>query len=96
MKKIKAKKGESIAETLVAVLIMALAFLILVGAVMTAGRINARIKNGEVQFSTAGETETLSDVTLGAKTISVKHHPKSEESNYEYYKYVGEADGGST
>lgn len=56
MKKLASKSGESIAETLIAVLILSLAFLILTGAVATAAKINGEFKNGSVAVGPAASS----------------------------------------
>ncbi len=53
MKKLKKTRGESIAETLVALLIASLGLMILAGAITTAAKINADLKNDEVVFREA-------------------------------------------
>ena len=63
MRRRRANAGESIAETLVAVLLMTLVFLMLTGAVVTAAHINEAIKNEQSAFS-VGETPGELNVTL--------------------------------
>ena len=86
MKKLKQKTGESIAETLVAVLIMSLAFLMLTGAVVTAARINHRAKNEEVAFSSGGtSTETAVSIGLGLSPSGSMNITLYETENGYYY-----------
>ena len=54
MKRLKQKKGESIAEALVAILVIAFAFVIMTGAVAAAARVNETIKNDETAFPIEG------------------------------------------
>ena len=88
MKK-RSRAGESIAETLVAVLIMALVFLMLSSAVTSAVRINGELKNQETVFST-GDRETedvVLTVAVDAQTpvsANAKHH---RSNGYCYYEY---------
>ena len=90
--RLKQKTGESIAETLVAVLIMAVAFLMLTGAVVTAARINNRIKNADVSFA-AGTSEepSPSKVTISldgiAAEVEVTVYQTETENGYYYYYY---------
>ncbi len=90
MKK-RSRAGESIAETLVAVLIMALVFLMLSSAVTSAVRINEELKNQETVFST-GDRETedvVLTVAVDAQTpvsVNAKHH---RSNGYSYYEYQG-------
>lgn len=50
-KKIFSAHGESIVETLIALMIVAMSFTILAGAIVTAARVNAGIKNENETFS---------------------------------------------
>ena len=67
--KLRNRRGESIAETLISILFIALAFVILCGAVLTASRTNESLKNDELAFYNdnveKGEPET---VTLYVKS----------------------------
>ena len=95
--RITSRAGESIAETLVAVLIMALAFLVLTGAVLTAARINARIQNKDVAFNTqenAPETTevpvyiTLDGDSEQSEQYKVLYHRVTNgTTEYEWYEY---------
>lgn len=86
----RANAGESIAETLVAVLIMALVFLMLAAAVMAAARVNNTIKNEDVAFDTASD-EVVNpayavDITIGSKTGSVSAALHKTANGYYYYE----------
>ena len=52
--RLKKNKGETIAEALVAVLIMELVFVFLANAVITSAGINARARNTDVSFEVGG------------------------------------------
>ena len=83
MKKLKKTNGESIAETLVAVLLMSLAFLMLVGAVVTAARINDRVRNSDVTFAAA-------DTPVGERDISINVNGTAKTAgNVEIYNKTG-------
>lgn len=58
MKRLKNKQGETIAETLVAIMIMAIAFVIMTGAVAAAARINERLKNDKEAFQVSEDAGT--------------------------------------
>ncbi|MBP5167494.1 MAG: hypothetical protein ILP09_09580 [Oscillospiraceae bacterium] len=85
------RAGESIAETLVAVLIMALAFLMLTTAVTSAARINSAVKNE------ASAPDTASAPADQAYGLSVRVGGSAEknttatlyktENGYYYYEY---------
>lgn len=61
MKKIRSKKGETIAETLVAMMIVAMSLTILAGAIVSAAKVNSKVKNAEVSFiNDGGDGEIIS------------------------------------
>lgn len=90
MYKLKRKTGESIAETLVAVLILSLAFLMLSGAVVTAANVNKAAKNEDVAFSTGG-TPTATVVRIEIDRVPSDSSPEIDITLYEtgngYYYY---------
>lgn len=93
----RASAGESIGETLVAVLLLSLIFLMLTGAVTSAARLNASLRNEDVTFS-AGVAQTGAEgwrvnVRMGAESRS--YHAElfrsggSEDGHvYYYYEYT--------
>ena len=98
MKKLRQKTGETIAETLVAVLIIAIAFVILTGAVAAAARVNERIKNDEEAFQDAGLNESsisfslkvyqqtiLSDGVDAGTASAMLHYKAGASDGYYYY-----------
>ncbi len=89
MKKLKAKFGESIAETLVAVLVLALAFLMMVGAVTASARVNSRVKNvGEDDDDSVPQAKGKATVSVsldGIDTLTVTATPQLYEVNGNYY-----------
>ena len=90
-RKLKARAGESVAETLVAVLIMALAFLILTGAVLAAARVNERVKNEDVAFAKsdgdpAAPTVTSVSVSLDGGSAEPYNVNLYEKNGYYYYE----------
>lgn len=92
-RKIKSKSGESIAETLVTMIILSLAVLMLAGAVVTSARVNKQADNTDTAFSVKdGVTKTSGTVTItdgsqdgtdSTTTISVEFYTTSNE--YQYY-----------
>ena len=87
MKKLKQKIGESIAETLVAVLILSLSFLMLTGAVVTAARLNHRAQNADVAFVSASSGETRNvTVSLDGVAADVEVTVHQTENGYYYYE----------
>lgn len=93
-KKINSTSGETIAETLVTMIILSLAVLMLAGAVVTSARVNKKADNTDTSFSTESEKiVTLDNVTItdGSKagtaaeiSISVNFH--ETENGYKYYE----------
>lgn len=103
MKKLKKTNGESVAETLVAVLLMSLAFLMLAGAVVTAARINDRAKQAEkpIKVAVAGRPETVNitiyvnDTEVSSRTAGITLYHGDDETDeqrftngYSYYEYA--------
>lgn len=62
-KKLHSQAGESIGETLVAMLIVVMTFSFLTGAVVAAARVNTRLRNQNISFDTSSP-ETLSHYTI--------------------------------
>lgn len=92
--------GETIAETLVTMIILSLAVLMLAGAVVTAAKINKRADNTDTAFTIGteigGSGADNPKVTISEKTdtgtgktvsLSVKVYETEEKSNKKYYYY---------
>lgn len=87
--------GESITETMVAMLIVAFSVLFLANAVVSAARVNSRIKNGDEEFSFLGDSSVRSaEVTIllpqgDDPSISVTKPVQlyQSEKDYVYYDY---------
>lgn len=60
-KKLQSKAGETIAETLVTMIILSLAVLMLAGAVVTAARVNKQADNTDTSFKTGAAVSTGTD-----------------------------------
>ena len=88
LKKLKSSRGESLGETLVSLLIASLAIVLLAGAIVTAGRINASLQNDDVVFRRGTPTESVGSVTLtmGSDSVSVPANVYSTENDYSYYE----------
>ncbi|MCR5097866.1 MAG: hypothetical protein K6B14_02840 [Lachnospiraceae bacterium] len=92
MKKISSKKGETIAETLISVLIVTMALTILAGAIVSAARINSRIKNEEVAFAKEETPEGYIDKSVvfsmtgvSIQPVDVKVYSSGNDTGYYYY-----------
>ena len=85
-KKLREKKGESVAETLYSTLIISLAFLILAGAIISAATINSKIKNKDYSLDTTYPDGTGQDmqVKINDKSVNVKGYVS--DHGYFYYK----------
>ena len=93
-KKLQSKAGETIAETLVTMIILSLAVLMLAGAVVTAARINKKADNTGTAFFVEAATVTndssviITDSskigTEGKITVPVTLY--KTKNNYQYYK----------
>ncbi len=91
MKRKHLSRGETLPETLIALLIVSLTFLFLTGAVVSASKINAGIKNEGVVFRRA--TQPPENITLsvrweigassGARAVDATLH--QTENGYYYY-----------
>ena len=88
LKKMKSSRGESLGETLVSLLIASLAIVLLAGAIVTAGRINASLQNDDVVFRRGTPAESVGSVTLtmGSDSVSVPVNVYSTENDYSYYE----------
>ena len=88
-KKLRSRAGESIAETLSALLIITLALTMLAGSIVSAAKINSEIRNMDVEFSTEGEDTSSSTVTIthssGHTTVEVNLYTTDDDNEYTYY-----------
>ena len=62
--KLQSRSGETIAETLVTMVILSLAVLMLAGAVVTAARINKKADNTDTAFSVKDEAGIETNITI--------------------------------
>lgn len=100
-RKFHSTSGETIAETLVTMIILSLAVLMIAGAVVTAARVNKKADNTDTAFTTgsvAGNTGTDSPtVKISEKTatgtgksvtvsVQVYETKKSGNKKYTYYE----------
>lgn len=96
MKKLKSKRGETVAETLCAVLMISMVFLFLAGSIVTAARVNKEIAPEEKTFQQGVGTSASGQVTLNArfdwdpsiKAVSSMNVTIHRTGNgYVYYEY---------
>ncbi len=80
IKKLKKNKGETIAETLVAIIIVALSCTMLAEAIVSAAKVNSRVKN-ENEVLKVNETAGVSG------KVSFKDSSNSEKANLDVTLY---------
>lgn len=91
-KKIRSTSGETIAETLVTMIILSLAVLMLAGAVVTSARINSKADNTDTAFTaaTTSPSERYINFTYesgsGEKKIDVPINYYKTGNDYIYYE----------
>ncbi len=92
MKKYSSQRGESLVESLAAMLIISMSSLILSGAVVSAARVNSRLKNEDVAFTlTENALDPNYTVTItvpeadGTETIEVETAALYKTSKGYYY-----------
>ena len=92
-RKLKSNAGETLVETLFALLVVGLAMTLLAGAIMAAARVN----KGARDFNTAfilDNAEEVSSVTVeisGKPPISVNAYQTNDQNHYYYYTSVPSA-----
>ena len=88
--------GETIAETLVTMIVLSMAVLMLAGAVVTAARVNKQADNTDTAFKTGKEisgsysvtiTDTDSSKTISRISIPVRVYQTDNKSNTKYIYY---------
>lgn len=99
MKKLKRKNGETLAETLVSLVIISLALIMLPGAVVAAARVNAKVEKQAILMEKDKKSEdtTLTDVTITMNgttgtlsNVKVTRFGSEENGLYEMKLKVGE------
>lgn len=100
MKKLQNRRGETLIETLTALLIATLVCLFLATAIVTGSRVNAKVRETDVSFRYAEDGAAGNDLTLTvtgnggtpvSETITVQEFTTSRDANgeeqYRYYTY---------
>jgi Tfp pilus assembly protein PilV len=91
MKKLKNKKGETLVEALISVLIVVICFLALQISIVTSGKINASAKEMVLKFqiSSSDAVDENASVTIERKnaseSITTKIQVKKTADGYYYY-----------
>ena len=89
VKKLKNKRGETLIETLMAILVAVLAFAALSTAVLAAGKINAKVKSTDISFQYTGSTQTEGQVTLTGRQYRESGMVELYENSGYYYYFAG-------
>lgn len=91
--KLQSRSGETIAETLVTMVILSLAVLMLAGAVVTAARINKKADNTDTAFSVKDEVGIERDITITDNSqvgevdpVTIHVTLYTTKNDYQYYK----------
>ena len=89
MKKLKNKKGETLVEALISVLIVVICFLALQISIVTSGKINASAKEMVLKFqiSDTDEEDKNASVTIKRGNVSEKTGIKVKKTTDGYYYY---------
>lgn len=100
MKKLQNRRGETLIETLTALLIATLVCLFLATAIVTGSRVNAKVREADVSFQYAADGAAGNNLTLTvtgnggtpvSETITVQEFTTSPNTNgekqYRYYTY---------
>lgn len=96
MKKLLENGGETLIESLVGILVVALVMLFLSTAVATAARINHKVRNTDVAFVSddEGTTQKTAQVTFtpkdGSAAVTGNAQVLTTKNGYTYYRYVKE------
>ena len=91
MKKLGKKNGEPIAETLVAMMIVAMSLTILAGAIVSAAKVNDKVKNSQVSFENDGGDGELKSTQVVLKVgdtvkASLDVYALNTGNGYYYYE----------
>ena len=93
-RKLKSNAGETLVETLFALLVVGLAMTMLAGAIMAAARVNKGARDFNTAFIRDNAEKVSSSVTvkISEKTpISVNAYQTNDQNHYYYYTSVPSA-----
>lgn len=93
-RKLKSNAGETLVETLFALLVVGLAMTMLAGAIMAAARVNKGARDFNTAFILDNAEKVSSSVTvkISEKTpISVNAYQTNDQNHYYYYTSVPSA-----
>ena len=93
-RKLKSNAGETLVETLFALLVVGLAMTMLAGAIMAAARVNKGARDFNTAFILDNAKKVSSSVTVeisGKPPISVNAYQTNDQNHYYYYTSVPSA-----
>ena len=100
-KKFFAASGETIAETLVTMVILSLAVLMIAGAVVSAAKVNKKADNTQTAFSTDVKASTVQNIVItevnedgtavpGGDSTEITVNMYETDNDYLYYEISGQ------
>ena len=97
MKKLRNRRGETLIESLAAVLLVTIVMVGLCTAVASAARVNAKVRDTDVSFQYAdGETPTTVNITVtenNATKDTFQANSYTAKNGYHYYQYQKQGAG---
>ena len=88
MKKICLKSGETLVETLIAMLIISLVFIFLASSIVSAAKVNSSVKNEDTAFVRDGQSSITDRLSVDGSEVDQKYVQFYEtENGYYYYEY---------
>lgn len=90
-RKLKSKSGETLVETLFALLVVVLAMTMLAGSIVSAARVNKGAEDLDTAFrisnaqAVSGVKVTVDHQTVADSEISVKGYQTNDQNRYCYY-----------
>ena len=94
-RKLKSSAGETLVETLFALLVVVLAMTMLAGAIVSAARVNKGAENLNTAFVQESNVDEVSSVKVqisGKTPIDVKAYKTRDDNQYCYYEKQGGAE----
>lgn len=88
MKRLCSKSGETLVETLIAMLIISLVFIFLASSIVSAAKVNSSIKNEDTAFVRDGQLSVTDRLLVDGSEVDQKYVQFYEtENGYYYYEY---------
>lgn len=88
MKRLCSKSGETLVETLLAMIIISFVFIFLAGSIVSAAKVNSGVKNEDTAFVRNGQSSIDDSLMVDGSAIDQKYVQFYEtENGYFYYEY---------